>query len=384
MAARKEDAKKGYELFLLERGKISRSEINSKLAAVGARSVSQRTYTHYGRLLANGFRYYIPINHLDVYLSLGGDRIIAERRRFNREPGGLEVFYSFNGIEWKRAASVDDSSVGFGLVTDTIIQQKPLTSVSIRIDGHHDIPCVLAWKKIEGSFTRFGVRANNFISAYSSKGKGIAELPRPLGRLTIIRAEDGKIDWQKFANTVHRTNQFILAVEELIYFVSNQSSQALVLARPILESIEFHSPGKAPLKIDKETASLAKVLIDNFKYPEQEERLRNAGVRSSEAEADIKEAEARKAVAEADDAELNLLMKQLAFANQLTPEYKEQLVNIVHEHFISRLGAKALPSNFLKPGTPERAIFERKVLPRGMELMNPDDPEFRYTVYEDE
>jgi hypothetical protein len=85
MAAQFVDELLGYEYFPEKQGKVTRDEINNYLTSKGRRPIQQRTYTHYRKLIDNGFLSYVPINRFDVFQSLGKIQMAADRRRFHRD-----------------------------------------------------------------------------------------------------------------------------------------------------------------------------------------------------------------------------------------------------------------------------------------------------------
>jgi hypothetical protein len=58
----------GWQLFCSAEPAPDLEALNSALASRGLDPVSPRTYKHYRRLSANGFRDYLPINDLDMRL----------------------------------------------------------------------------------------------------------------------------------------------------------------------------------------------------------------------------------------------------------------------------------------------------------------------------
>ncbi|MBX3005446.1 MAG: hypothetical protein KF821_06415 [Anaerolineales bacterium] len=366
MAAKTEDALEGYLLYLRKGGHISFREINNFLAKSGRREIALRTFDHYRRLYIHGFRYYVPINHLDVYLSLGGDRLTAERRRFHREEGGETLEYSFDTVIWHRAATTDVSSIGFGIVSSSVFDRKPLTPLFVRLKNHADVPGHLAWSKQQGPLTRFGVRADNYIHKYKNAEVVAITKPRPLGRVAVVRTGEGQLDWQKFTDVLNRTNQLIIAVENLIYTVAKRTGQEVILAKPYLESIEFHSPGEAPIKVDLGVAETIKLLIDNFGYLLLTRRKRIA-------ETELVETAAKQAKVE-------LIEKALSVSEKLNQHENQELANSLRQTLISTVGAQQVPKNFLEPETPERSLLENRIAPMASRLAELDDDEYKLSV----
>ena len=85
MAAQLEDAIKGYDYYLENRGKPSLEKVRKFLENIGRIPISQRTFGHYKKLMRFGFRSYIPINQFDVSRTRGQLQMVADRRRYSRE-----------------------------------------------------------------------------------------------------------------------------------------------------------------------------------------------------------------------------------------------------------------------------------------------------------
>jgi len=64
--ARFEDALTGWEIFRDRSGEVSKNQINAALRSRGREPISDRTYTHYSKLLVLGYSDYVPINRLDI------------------------------------------------------------------------------------------------------------------------------------------------------------------------------------------------------------------------------------------------------------------------------------------------------------------------------
>ena len=170
MSARFVDALKGYEFFVKQRGKASLDDVNEYLLRHGYRPISLRTYTHYHKLLQHGFRYYIPINKFDVFQALGRLQTIADRRRYFREKTEIPALISRDGQRWVQAIVIDRSVVGFGIFVPEKFPVSTGKRVFVRLEGYHDIPVIVVWRKHLERGTRLGVRAFSF-RVYPKKAK---------------------------------------------------------------------------------------------------------------------------------------------------------------------------------------------------------------------
>ena len=111
MSAQFVDALKGYEYFLSTKGRAFREEVNRYLESINRRSIAQRTYIHYQKLIYNGFRSYVPINKFDVFQSLGRLQLAADRRRYERYMEEISGGISRNLVSWAPATCPDSSNV---------------------------------------------------------------------------------------------------------------------------------------------------------------------------------------------------------------------------------------------------------------------------------
>src|SRR5512138_2450822 len=142
MSAEFVDALKGYEFYLKERGEATIEDVNNYLITHGRRTIQARTYNHYRKLLAHGFRSYIPINQFDVFQALGKLQMAADRRRYQRDKVQISAKVSYDSENWRDTVIEDKSLVGFGI---SMVGRLPLTRgkrVWIRLDGYDDIPAI--------------------------------------------------------------------------------------------------------------------------------------------------------------------------------------------------------------------------------------------------
>jgi hypothetical protein len=144
MSAEFVDALKGYEYYLKERGDATIEDVNNHLSVHGRRPIQLRTYGHYHKLLAHGFRSYIPINKFDVFQSLGRIQMAADRRRYGRDKTKIPAKISVDRTNWKNALIVDKSLVGFGIETSEIFSVSKGTKIWVKLDGYNDIPAILS------------------------------------------------------------------------------------------------------------------------------------------------------------------------------------------------------------------------------------------------
>jgi hypothetical protein len=363
MSAQFVDALKGYEFFLNSRGKASREEINDNLIALGRRRISPRTYRHYGHLIMHGFESYIPINKFDVFQSLGRLQMAADRRRYPRQRSDLECQISRNRKKWTKARLIDRSSVGFGLETTSVFPVRQGTQVWIRLAGYRDIPAILVWRKHAEENSRIGVRAIEFIARYRKK-----EEERLVFRLTgifrISKSIDGKLEWEEFERVVGKTDQLLDATESLIYATAEHASVDIELARPIVHTIRYGSPGETQIKIDFGVADIIRTVLEKVQFWGMEKRRQQLGNVNLEIEA------VRNAVN---------LRKELAEQG-----ISDEVANEIMGPMIKVLGIQELPPGIFSREGLERGILDDRLLPAAVELVAGDNPDIEIDVKSEE
>ena len=87
----------------------------------------------------------------------------ADRRRYARTEIESAASVSTDGERWLPVTLINESLVGFGGVTSSRMNEKPGHPILVQIEGFQDIPSILVWRRAEESFTRFGIRAIEFI-----------------------------------------------------------------------------------------------------------------------------------------------------------------------------------------------------------------------------
>src|SRR5512138_209785 len=140
MSAEFVDALKGYEFYLKERGEATIDDVNNYLCTHGRTPIQLRTYGHYRKLLAHGFRSYIPINQFDVFQALGKLQMAADRRRYQRDKVRISARVSFDGENWKDAVVTDKSLVGFGVTVFEKFSISKGAKIWIRLEDYDDMP----------------------------------------------------------------------------------------------------------------------------------------------------------------------------------------------------------------------------------------------------
>jgi hypothetical protein len=397
MAAEFVDALLGYDYFLEKRGKVTKDEINDYLVTKGRRPIQQRTYTHYKKLIENGFLSYIPINKFDVFQSLGKLQMAADRRRYNRDKLAEPVQISRDGLDWVDASLTDISIVGFGIVSSRF-PVRPGTQIWLRYNEYSDIPIIVVWRKHEGAFTKMGVRALEFIAEYRLPGMEIEnEMPR--GHLTITRSDEGEISWHNLYRILSQTNELLIATNSLIYTVADQTDSEIRIATPIVESIKFGSPGGVEILtalgvskvLERVFGHLSHIVLDKKRYMEEtrKQKLENDGLRLDNEKKEINtiyhETQVRQEVEKRSLENINLKIETLRNAYKLATEIKDPtlldpLVGEIKEQLKAIVGVPELPPGAFEPGTLERSILEKRILPPAAELAGGDDPDYQISA----
>ena len=370
MSAEFVDALKGYEYFLKMRGKVTIDDINLYLTRDGRKTIKQRTYIHYRKLIANGFRSYIPINKFDVFQALGQIQMAADRRRYQRLPSSVNVRISRNGKDWVNSVAIDKSLVGFGITTNEKFLVNKGTQLYLQIDGYEIVPVIIVWKEYEndGKSTRLGVRAFEFVAKYQiSVEKALPD--RLTGLFTLSREQEGILDWSNVIRILGKTDELLKSVSELIYTLNDVIGTNVQVASPELESIKFGSPGAADIKIDFGVAEILKTILDKLQHWGDEKKRYREETRKLELEnANLSIETVRNAIN---------LRKDVQAAG-ITDDVVAALLEPIRDVFKTN----KLPAAIFEEGGPEKAILRERIIPVVAELVAGDDSDFRISIYE--
>jgi hypothetical protein len=364
MSAEFVDALKGYEYYLKERGEATIDDVNNYLVTHGRRPIQARTYNHYRKLLAHGFRSYIPINQFDVFQALGKIQMAADRRRYHRDKIQTSAKVSYDGETWKDALVIDKSLVGFGV---TVFKNFPVskgTQIWIRLDDYDDIPVILVWRRHnQDNSTNLGVRAFEFIASYHLTGEDL-NVSRLTDVLQISREDEGILDWEHIYRVFDKTNQLLDAVSALIYSINDVLDSKVHLARPILESVKFGSPGELQTKVDLGVADIVRVVLEKIQYWSLDRKKRELENANLGIEIIRNAIHLRKELKKAVEADL-----------------ADEVIAALFEPIRSLFDVNKLPKGLFDEGTPERGVLIERVIPVVTELVAGDDPSFKISVY---
>ena len=368
MSAKFVDALKGYEYYLKERGEATIDDVNNYLVTHGRRLIQPRTYGHYRKLLAHGFRSYIPINQFDVFQALGKIQMAADRRRYHRDKIQTSAKVSYGGETWKDAIVTDKSLVGFGV---TVFEKFPIskgTKIWIRLDDYDDIPVILVWRRHnQDNSTNLGVRAFEFIASYHLTGEDL-NVSRLTDVLQISREDEGILDWEHIYRVFDKTNQLLDGLSALIHSINDVVDSKVHIARPVLMSVKFGSPGELQTKVDFGIAEILSVLIEKVQYWSLARKRFIEENRKRELE------------------NINYSLEVVRNAIHLRKEAVEvgmtdEAVAVILEPIKSVFNVDKLPKGLFDEGTSERGILIERVIPVVTELVAGDDPSFKISVY---
>jgi hypothetical protein len=371
MSAQFVDALKGYEYFLETRGKASRKDVNNFLSDKGRRTISQRTYGHYQKLLSNGFRGYIPINKFDVFQSLGRIQIAADRRRYERRDVSQPVRISRDQDRWTEAIIIDRSIVGFGLLITKKYPIRPGTQLWIDLEGYKPIPLVVVWRDHEQDQTRMGLRAFEFIAKYRLSDEKALE-PRRTGSIKVFRQDDDELTWSNAYRVFEKIDEMLESAEDLLISIDDVVQSGVRIANPVIESIHFGSPGDAQFKVDFGIADIIRVITEKVQLWREQKRRFSAETDQVELEnANLQVELLRKAIH----------ISKEAYELGISEEIISELLGPV---LLKALGVEELPEELFSEGSLELAILQERLLPAATELLAGDDLGFNLDVEESE
>lgn len=369
MAAQFVDALKGYEYFMQVRGKASLDNINEFLESINRKSIHQRTYEHYQKLLKRGFTSYVPINQFDVYQTLDKLQVASDRRRYTREVVDIDIKFSLDKYTWIPAKIIDMSLVGFGMVTFDRLSIKPGTLIWVHMNHYRDIPTILVWKRRYENQLRFGLRALEFISNYKIF-KEISPPIRSTGLLIVQRTIDHEIDWSELFRIMSKINQLIDASADLLDSIAKICHMHINLAKPFISSIRFGSPGDVQVKVDLGVAEVIKISLEKaqlWKLEKERYKIENRGQYLKNALLEVEVL--RKAVK----------LRVEAIESGISPD----IANSLFSHVIRKsLNISELPDNLFEFGSLENGILTDRLLPAALELIAGDSPNLNVEIQE--
>lgn len=381
MAAGFVDALLGYEFYLQTRGEATMTDVNAHLESKNRYPIALRTYQHYRKLIRHGFRTYVPINKFDVFQSLGKLQMAADRRRYTRRQVNANAEISRDSDNWCGCTIIDQSLVGFGILTDKKFPIRPGDKIWVRLTDYQPIPSFVAWREHLESSTRLGVRAIEFIDNFRNSPAEI-ERRRLVGLFTIRRTADDEIDWAYFVYILEKSNELLTSTADLLHAIAAVSGASPVVSRSLLDSIEFNSPGSAEIKIDFGIAEILRVLFEalqtfglhrrRFRVETERIELENEGRRLDNQRKEI----------EIKERNIELTRNALNLAEDARTKGLDDAVitQILSRSLESALGIEKLPDGIFAPNSLERGILIERTIPAATELMNADDPSYEINV----
>jgi hypothetical protein len=357
MSAKFVDALRGYEYYLGERGAPSIEDVNHYLHVHGRKAIRDRTYGHYRKLLAHGFRSYIPINQFDVFQALGKLQMAADRRRYHRETASMLARLSRDRANWIEGSIVDRSLVGFGVRIAGRFAVSRGREVWVGLEDYRDIPTILVWKRYDkkADLTSVGLRAFEFVARYRESLE-TGDASRLKGWIRVSRESDGELNWASLFRVLDKTNELLESAAVLLGSVAESLGTEMQLARPVLAGIKFGSPGAFQIKVDLGVAEFLKVLLGKVQFWDRDKKHYDLAIANYGIEV------ARNAL------NLHREAVQDGISDDAIPAILPVLNSIYH--------VKELPKGLFKAGSLERGILTQSVIPAAAELVAGDDPEF--------
>ncbi len=257
---------------------------------------------------------------------------------------------------------LDKSLVGFGV---TVFEKFPIskgTKIWIRLDDYDDIPVILVWRRHnQDNSTNLGVRAFEFIASYhlteeDMNGSRLTDI------LEISREDEGILDWEYFYRIFDKTNQLLDGLSALIHSINDVLDAKVHIARPVLMSVKFGSPGELQTKVDLGIAEILRVLIEMVQYWSLSRKRVIEENRKRELE------------------NLNFSIEVVRNAIHLRKEAVEvgmtdEAVAVTLEAIKSVFDVHQLPNGLFDEGTLERGVLTERVIPglRGCTILCVND-----------
>ena len=363
--ARFVDALVGYRYFLARRGDARLADVNRFLKNSGRSPVSERTFRHYQKLVANGFTGYIPINQFDVFHALGRLQAASDRRRHKRTAADLIAQLRVVRGPWRNGVVVDASAVGFGIALQEPFRSALPAMGWLRIPNYKDVPVVVVWqKRVDGSL-RVGLRATQYVYKYRSPEQPVEA--KAAARFRITRPARRRLDWDDFIRVTSRTHELIAATTDFLAALAEALETELEVDPPVVEEIRYGSPGKLDVKIDAGVAEVLQVLFEFVFFYK------------------LKKKELRARTANQEIAAVNLTLEAMRNAIKLEKESQEPgvsegLASAVRELVPRLFKGRSVPTGLLSVGTPERGILEERMIPASAELSAGDDVDYEIDI----
>ncbi len=374
MAAQFVDALKGYEYFLQHRGKVPLENINEFLKDSRRNPIHERTFNHYGNLLKHGFRSYVPINQFDVFRTLGRLQMASDRRQYVREEADIDAEFSLDRNTFIQANIINRSPVGFGIKTKQPFPLKYGRLVWVRIANYHDMPTIVIWKRSAENIVRFGLRCIEFIDKYQIYKEELL-LNRLTGLIIVSKMSHNEIQWSELFRIMSKVDELVEASSTLIYSIAEAADVKIKVAKPIIASIRFESPGNFQLKIDASLTDIVKFAVEKAQlWSLEKERYR---VQTKKLELDNHRQKLEHEMLKIEAMRNAIRLRKEAIDTGIPKEMADYLL----VSFLKALNIRELPSTIFEPDSPELGIIKGRLLPAAAELGAGDDPDFKIEVH---
>jgi hypothetical protein len=224
--------------------------------------------------------------------------------------------------------------------------------------------------------TKLGARSLEFIAKYRSTD--LPEENRLNGMLVIARDIGGTISWGQLFRILEKTDEILNATDDLIYSLGDALKKEIRIAKPVLYSIKFSSPGETQIKIDFGVADIIKIIFEKLQFLGLEKQRRKAEVRKLELENQKQELENK-------NFSLEILRNALNLKREIDDEaFLDGVINSLSKTLMKTLGVRNFPPGIFGEESPERGILRNRVIPPAAELIGGDDPDFTVKATTDE
>jgi hypothetical protein len=188
------------------------------------------------------------------------------------------------------------------------------------------------------------------------------------GVIQIYREHEEVLEWEHVYRVFDKTNQLLDGLSALIDSLDDVLDSKVHMARPILESIKFGSPGEIQTKVDFGIADILRVIVEKIQYWSlDKQRYKEENQRRELENANLRIEIARNALH---------LRKEVEEAGMA-----DDLILALSEPIKSVFDVRKLPSGLFGEGKLERGILTEQIIPVVAEIVGGDDPDLKIRVF---
>ena len=297
----------------------------------------------------------------------------SDRRLYIREATNIDAEISLD-----RNTFIDNilnrSPIGFGIKTKQPFQLKYGKLVWVHIPNYHDIPTIVIWKRSVENMVRFGLRCMEFIDKYQIYKEEVL-FNRLTGLIIVSKISDGGIPWSELYRIMGKVDELVEASSALIYSIAEAANVKIKLAKPIIASIRFESPGNLRLKIDASLTDIVKLAVKKAQlWSLEKERFK---VETNKLELDNQKQQIENEMLKIEAMRNAIRLRKEAIDTGIPKEMAGVYLLVC---FLKALNIRELPSTIFEPDSPELGIITGRLLPAAAELGAGDDPDFKIEV----